>query len=336
MQQSEVSASAYLPGSGVLELVDESRRAWSDVGPRPVTVQVWYPSNEGEPVDVKLGPPDAPLFVAGRFVAGAALATGRRYPLVLLSHGTGGSALQHAWLGARLAAHGFVVAGVNHHGNNSIEPYLPEGFVLVWERAKDLTVALDQLLAHPEFGPAIDSGRVGAVGYSAGGYTVLAAAGARLDRDLFERLVTSYDAPPEFPDLRQALDVDGLRGKLAEADSCYADRRIRAVMALAPALGEAFTDAGLAAVRLPLSVVAGGADEIIPAERNARRIANAVPNSRLMLLPGVGHYAFLAECTARGREVLPQLCQDPPGVDRRAVHERVAAMAVEWFREQLP
>ena len=46
---------------------------------------------------------------------------GSKRPLVLLSHGTGGSAVMLAWLGETLARAGYVVAAINHHGNTATE-----------------------------------------------------------------------------------------------------------------------------------------------------------------------------------------------------------------------
>lgn len=331
-----MNSSPFLSGTLTLELVDGTRQAWTADRPRPLTTQLWYPVTQGEEVGVSIGPAASPLFLAGSAVPGAPVAAERPLPLVLLSHGTGGAALQLAWLGTRLAARGYVVAAVNHHGNTGIEPYRPEGFVLLWERVKDLSAVLDQLLAHPTFGPAIDGGRIGAAGFSAGGYTVLSLAGARLDRARFERLLATAEAPPEFPDLREAAASTALNCRLVEAGAAYSDPRVKAVLALAPALGEALTDDGVAGIGIPISIVVGGADAITPADRNARRYAEAIPGARLTVLPGVGHYTFLAECTERGRELLPQLCRDAPGTDRRAVHERVAGHALDWFEEQLP
>jgi len=98
---------------------------------------------------------------------------------VLLSHGTGGSAVQMAWLGMELARHGYIAVAVNHPGNNATEPYTAEGFALWWERATDLSEVLDGMLADATFGARIDARRVGAAGFSMGGYTVLELAGAR-------------------------------------------------------------------------------------------------------------------------------------------------------------
>jgi len=59
--------------------------------------------------------------------------------------------------------------------------FLPQGFARVWERPQDLSIMVDRLLDDPIFGPRIDLRRVGAAGFSIGGYTALALAGGMLD-----------------------------------------------------------------------------------------------------------------------------------------------------------
>jgi predicted dienelactone hydrolase len=82
------------------------------------------------------------------------------------------------WLGTYLASRGYLVAAINHHGNTAAEQErAAQGFMLYWERAKDLTAVLDKLLADPVFGTHIDRDRIGAAGFSLGGSTVISIAG---------------------------------------------------------------------------------------------------------------------------------------------------------------
>ncbi len=98
------------------------------------------------------------------------------------------------------------VAAVNHPGNNALEEYTAEGFLVWWERARDLTRVIDMLLGDAEFGPVIDRRRIGAAGFSLGGYTMFEVAGGRTDPTLFQRFCRSVEAggcvdPPEFQGL---------------------------------------------------------------------------------------------------------------------------------------
>jgi predicted dienelactone hydrolase len=140
---------------------------------------IWYPADGGAAVEQqRFGPPGQPMFQAAPAAPNAPLAVGAvKFPLIMLSHGTGGTVQSMAWFATALAAHGYIVAGVNHPGNTAMAPYTVQGFMLWWLRAKDISVALDDLLADDEFGPRIDLQRMGAAGFSLGGYTVIELAG---------------------------------------------------------------------------------------------------------------------------------------------------------------
>jgi predicted dienelactone hydrolase len=243
-----------------------------------------------------------------------------RFPLILLSHGTGGSAQIMAWLARGLASAGFIVAAVNHPGNNALEPYTAEGFLVWWERAKDLSTVLDFMLRDVDF--AVDGRRIGAIGYSLGGYTMFEIAGARTDPALLRKFCASSQAegcddPPEFPNLFarwSELDATNsqFQAEVKEAGRSHRDNRIRAVFAIAPALGPALISSTVQRIRIPVAIVAGQNDRIVPIASNAQRLARLTPKARLTLLPGAAHYTFLAICTDRGRREQAQLCLDVP------------------------
>jgi predicted dienelactone hydrolase len=265
--------------------------------------------------------------------------------LVLLSHGTGGAAAQLSWLAESLATHGYMVAGVNHHGNTAAEPtYHPHGFTLWWERPRDLSVLLDQLLADPVFSPHIDPERVGALGFSLGGYSVLALAGARVDHDAWKtHCKTESDPgcrlPPELPFTE--ADVNAIShgnpiylSSLSRAGHSYADRRIQAVVALAPVLGFALEPKSVAEIDVPVLVRVGADDDqALPAA--VKSLANAISTAEMRVYGGVGHYSFLALCTLRGRLFVRDLCGEPGGTDRRELHQRVADDARRFFDRHL-
>jgi predicted dienelactone hydrolase len=151
---------------------DASRMNWSRTGPRPLVTAIWYPVDK---TDDEVGAGTAsgdPMFApVPRMIEGAPLSSyATRYPLILISHGTGGSALGMLLLGHFLASHGYIVVAVNHHGNTGAEAQ-PDarGYVLWWERAKDLSAVLDRVLTDPVFGPHIDLDKIGAAGFRSAG-----------------------------------------------------------------------------------------------------------------------------------------------------------------------
>ena len=112
---------------------------WRGAAPHALVTTVWYPAAPATwAVEHNLGPPGSPLFRLGEWADNAYPANGR-FPLIVLSHGTGGSAQMIAWLGRALASKGYIAAAVNHPGNNALEEYTAEGFLIWWERARDLT-----------------------------------------------------------------------------------------------------------------------------------------------------------------------------------------------------
>ena len=320
-----------------------ARRNWRGASDHVLHVTVWYPATDTAIETPQwIGPPDKPLFSAGTAMPHAAFAPSLEpFPLILLSHGTGGSAQQLAWLATTLARAGFVVAGVDHPGNNSNAPYTAEGFVLPWERATDVSEVLDGLLSDPELSPHIDKDRIGAAGFSIGGYTALELGGARTDVSVLTDLChkepdnTACQVPEMkgFGTVTQMLEtVRKTSGEsLARSADSFRDPRIRAVFAIAPALGMAQTPESLHAMRVPVDLVVGAADTMAPAATNADLIKAHTRGAKETILPNVTHFAFLDVCTAAGKQTLPRYCQDPPELDRAAVHAQVSEMAVQFF-----
>src|SRR5215469_11226766 len=254
----------------------EIARNWRGAKTEALVTRIWYPIDPSLPVVAHdVGAPGHQIFQGHPVAVDAPLSPAhRKYPLLLLSHGTGGSADSLDWLGADLAVAGYVVAGVNHPGNNALEPMTREGFVLWWERALDMSEVLDGVLADPTFGSHIDSERIGAVGYSAGGYTVLELAGARTNLKAFRAFCASPAAdvichPPEMSRIKAEGSTPPppspeMAASMSRSGASHRDARIRAVFAIAPGLGEAFDANSFADVHIPVALVAGTADTIAP------------------------------------------------------------------------
>jgi predicted dienelactone hydrolase len=246
-----------------------------------------------------------------------------------------------AWLAESLAAAGYLVAAVNHHGNTAGEPApAAAGFMLWWERAPDISRLIDRLLDDPELRDAIDPARIGAAGFSLGGYTVLATAGAVTSLPLWQEFCrgplrdNTCVAQPEFPAAFDEFDrirnTPLVAASMARHADSFRDARIRAIVAIAP-VGSMLTEDSLRQIAIPVRLVVGSADTTTPAATNAQRLARVIPNAELASLRNVSHYTFLAECLPAGRKLQPLLCADSAGLDRAAVHREVAAQALKFF-----
>jgi predicted dienelactone hydrolase len=309
---------------------------------------VWYPVDKSVPERPQtIGKAGHALFAAGSVAPGALLAPApKRFPLILLSHGTGGSARQLAWLGTALARAGFIAVAIDHPGNNSLGDPTVQGFTLWWLRARELSMALDTIVANRRFGPRIDTARIGAAGFALGGYAVLALAGARLDLpDAIDRCKTDpqspiCQSPPEFPGLVPKMLAlraanRSYANAIASSNVDVADPRVRAVYAIAPIAGEIVTLDSMHDVAVPVRIAYGTADPVAPPAQNALRYANWIPDATSFSRLGVAHYTFLDTCTHAATQLLPTLCDDPAGIDRNEVHAAVAADAIAFFDGKL-
>jgi len=114
-------------------------------------------------------------------------------PLVVFSHGIGGSRQGYSWLGRHWASQGYASLHLQHVGSDR-GVWLGNPFEIVARlhgaaregeavaRVRDLSFALDRLLAG-ELAPRLDAQRIVAAGHSYGANTTLLAAGARVQRD---------------------------------------------------------------------------------------------------------------------------------------------------------
>jgi predicted dienelactone hydrolase len=308
---------------------------------------VWYPAAADAREEPQwIGPPIVPFVSAGSAARDAPPAAGRRRPLILLSHGSGGIASGLAWLGAALAAHGFIAVAVNHPGNNALEDYTVEGFSLWWLRAVDLSAVVGAVLDDKTFGSQIDPAHIGAAGHSLGGYTVIAVAGGITEPARLQAFCRSPAAdalcrpPPADSDMRQkrlarlSSDPD-FRQRYSEADNSYRDERVRAVFAMAPGPGPVFTPESLGKISIPVAIVTGSVDEIAPPTSGAGALVKAIPHATLKLLPQAGHYVFFGTCTTLGHVVVRVGCSDPAGTDRDAVHAETIRLALDFFTANL-
>ncbi len=161
-----------------------ARRSWAATEPLPGAVDKldfgWIDARRQRPVPVRLYLP-----------AGAAAA--HPLPLVVFSHGIGGSRFGYSYLGGHWAAHGWASLHLQHVGSDrslwSGNPFGMVGRLLdaatdgeAIDRVHDLRFALDQLLAGA-LAPRLDARRIVAAGHSYGANTTLLAAGARVQRD---------------------------------------------------------------------------------------------------------------------------------------------------------
>ncbi|WP_374729899.1 alpha/beta hydrolase family protein, partial [Caballeronia terrestris] len=158
----------------------------------PLTVGIWYPTN-APAIEHSLGNNT-------QLVAQGAPIEGHDLPLIVMSHGGGGWYDSHYDTALALAHAGFVAAGVSHAGDTFDDQ---TRVLQLWRRPMQLHRLVDYMLEEWFGHVDLDNARVGAFGFSNGGFTVLVAAGGKPD---LSQIAPYCRAHPDH-DLCQALQT---------------------------------------------------------------------------------------------------------------------------------
>jgi len=288
---------------------------------RPMQALAFYPAI-GKPRSSRID--GYPVEVAEE----APVATGR-FPLLVLSHGNTGSPLALHYLATALARRGFVVVAVVHPGDNARDHSRLGTLSNLYGRPLQVSAAITAARDDALVGPYLDEGKVGVIGYSAGGETALILSGARPDLDRLRQYCL------ERPNDADACKTHGIliadRSELAP----QADPRVGAVMLMAP-LSLLFGRHALAGVQVPALIYSGDSDQLVAVDRNAEALARKLPvTPDYRLLAGAGHFVFMAHCDAEQYARMPALCKDAEGVDRRHIHHSLERETAAFFSQAL-
>jgi len=278
---------------------------------------VWTPCAEAAG-DIKVGR------VAMQGVQGCKLPEGR-YPLIVLSHGSAGSYLSHHDTAAALADAGFVVAAINHVGDNA-QDKSRQGYLSIFStRPREMRRLIDYMTGTWPDKARIDPEKIGFFGFSRGGYTGLVLAGAAPD------LAGGVAICQEQASLPMCRDIAA--GKVPQQPYPQ-DTRIKAAVIADPL--NVFPVDALKRVTLPVQLWASerGGEGVSPASVEAVRQGLGAAQD-FQVAAGAGHYAFLAPCSAEQAEALPGICRDEAGIDRLAFHRELNAQVTAFFKARL-
>lgn len=222
---------------------------------------------------------------------------GSPYPLILGSRRSGLDFGQH------LAGFGFVFLGLNEQ--SSADAW---GTWLI-EYPRMILFALDQIAQEvpPGMEGIIDSEHAGAAGYSFDGYNALALSGARIDPDYYLNRcgsISSMNPPPEAWWVNYICAPAGdwpafsaIAGPVltSSEDGLWqpmTDKRIRAVMPMAPEGAWLFGERGLAAVDRPVLILHGTGDVLNYYQLEAVPIFERIGTTEKAMISfrGQGHF----------------------------------------------
>jgi predicted dienelactone hydrolase len=249
---------------------------------------------------------------------------GANLPLVVISHGHGGSKFGHHDLARTLADAGFVVAAINHPGDTHADMSRADDLAEFVERPVDIARLIDYMLGTWPDAARLDAHAIGFFGFSRGGFTGLVLAGATPDF-VHAKITCPYADERACDRARQ----DSLQATWLH------DARIRAYV-IADPFSVFPTPGTLKDVRAPIQLWASqlGGDGVLPGSVSA--LADTLPvRPEFHVVPDAGHFAFLAPCPPAMSRAVPDLCVDADAFDRTAFHERMDAAALGFFRKTL-
>ena len=191
-------------------------------------------------------------------------------PLVVISHGFGGSRTNFMDMAQHLASHGIAVAAIEHPGSNlqqlknlvagnASASMAANEFV---DRPQDVSYLLNYLETQNQ-GPLanrLDLDKIGVMGHSFGGYTALALAGAQLNIEQLQTRCASELA--DSINISIPLQCLALQSQFEEP---LQDDRIKAAFVFNPFTSLVFGEAGLSQIRTPVFMISGSGDPIAPA-----------------------------------------------------------------------
>jgi predicted dienelactone hydrolase len=290
----------------------------ADPADKPLTVGIWYPSNQA--------PKRTLIGLSVQQVSMASPVVGQRLPLLVISPGNGGLFSSHSDTALALAADGFVVAAVTHTGDNAEDQsYVGTPRWLV-DRPRHIHLLIDYMLnSWPAHGQ-IDPARVGMFGFSAGGFTALVSIGGVPD---LAQIGSHCRSQPEFAcSLWKSLPTQSV------PDSAWVhDERIKAAVIAAPGYGFSFEPDGLSRVTVPVQLWNGTEDRNVPYETNMAVIRKLLPKATpYHAVPGAAHFSFVAPCPSW---LIPLICSNPNDFDRQGFHEQFNQSVSDFLQTQL-
>jgi len=317
-----------LPGFDRIKVSADHRASPLDAG-------IWYPSG-GSSYQGKVG--DNAVFVGMPVLQGPAVATGP-HPLLVISHGSGGSYQTLSWLANELVYAGYMVLGVNHPGSTTGDSS-PRRAIQHWNRPKDISASISALLADPTFGAQVDTQQISMLGFSLGGLSALSIAGARVSKEQYQQYCSRFGNKATDCQFfaRGGVDLNSVSKEEFEAD--LADSRITRTIAVDPALGSAMLDESLKKIEQPVLLLNLGLEQgrqvAVDIGPKGNQLTSRLASAEYQELVGANHFSFLGLCKQGAEQILidegeDPICYEENGRDRRQLHKDIASLIVQFL-----
>ena len=258
------------------------------------SMSVMYPTDEAGKIE-ELGPFCLDLSINAKPKEG-------KFPLILISHGSGGGNLLYRTLAHHLACNGFIV-GMPEHPFNNFNNNTLEGTVKNLEnRPRHINTAIDWFFESEKFARFLKADSISIIGHSSGGCTALAVAGG---------------IPTSLPN-------ESLDGKPKQISVAHG-RKINSLVLLAPGTVW-FKDKGaLSGVDIPILMLAAEKDQFIQPFHAQIVLEGVADKSKVeyKVIENAGHFSFLSPFPEF--MITPEFfpAQDPVGFNREKFHNEL-------------
>lgn len=301
---------------------------------KPVDVHIWYPT-EATGTQELIG--QNALFY-GFYALRDAEPKSSPLPVVVMSHGSGGNAVQMGWIATELARRGMIVIAPNHQGTTSRDSD-PFQTVKVWQRADDLKAALDLIEKSPPFGLRADMTRVASFGFSLGGFSALSVAGVQVSKTQFIDYCAKNAGVLDCGWMQKA-GVDFTSIDQAKYEQSNRDPHVSVTVAVDPALPLAMTVSSLLSLTMPTLIINLGEPDTIPVGMRLDQVSKKISSAAYEVVPKSHHFTFVAECSRLGEIIIglagdDNICSDKGFRPRAEVHPELAKLIGDFLVEKL-
>lgn len=323
-----IATTEYKYNSGFQEIIISDQT-------RPLNIAIWYPTLDKQPIE-KIA--DNPIFEGKDAIRNASLAN-YSSPLVLISHGLGGSWYNQAWLANALSQHGYIVVVPNHPGTTTknMDRNIAQNML---QRPKDISRTITYLLSDKNFSEHIDTNKISIIGHSYGGWTAIEVIGGRFSAEQFNQECQSYPYLESCKIYHKQMQGLTKNSNYFKLDKDMRDPRISTAFIFDLGFARGFIPSSLSNINIPILVVSSGDfDKNLPIDLESQYLIQYLPSTKTeyLQLNNATHFSFTAICKPNAIGILKQqqpddsyICEEDMN-NREIIHQLLIEKIISYI-----